>query len=49
MMPSVDAVGRYFPLTVAVVQWFDRHRARALSAMGFGLAAGWLNQHKATP
>ena len=32
----------YFPLTVAVVQWFDRHRARALSAMGFGLAAGGL-------
>lgn len=32
----------YFPLTVAVVQWFERHRARALSAMGFGLAAGGL-------
>jgi sugar phosphate permease len=30
----------YFPLTVAVVQWFERKRARALSAMGFGLAAG---------
>ena len=32
----------YFPLTVAVVQWFERQRARALSAMGFGLAAGGL-------
>jgi sugar phosphate permease len=32
----------YFPLTVAVVQWFERNRARALSAMGFGLAAGGL-------
>jgi MFS family permease len=32
----------YFPLTVAVVQWFERHRARALSAMGFGLALGGL-------
>ena len=30
----------YFPLTVAVVQWFERQRARALSAMGFGLALG---------
>ena len=32
----------YFPLTVAVVQWFERKRARALSAMGFGMAAGGL-------
>ena len=32
----------YFPLTVAVVQWFERKRARALSVMGFGLAAGGL-------
>lgn len=32
----------YFPLSVAVVQWFQRQRARALSAMGFGLAAGGL-------
>lgn len=32
----------YFPLTVAVVQWFERKRARALSAMGFGLALGGL-------
>jgi MFS family permease len=32
----------YFPLTVALVQWFERKRARALSAMSFGLAAGGL-------
>jgi sugar phosphate permease len=32
----------YFPLTVAVVQWFERKRARALSVMGFGMAAGGL-------
>ena len=32
----------YFPLTVAVVQWFERHRARALSLMGLGTALGGL-------
>ncbi|MBL8386425.1 MAG: MFS transporter [Burkholderiales bacterium] len=32
----------YFPLTVAVVQWFERMRARALSATAFGFAAGGL-------
>ena len=30
----------YFPLTVAVVQWFEKKRARALSAMSMGLALG---------
>jgi sugar phosphate permease len=30
----------YFPLTVALVHWFQRQRARALSIMGLGLAAG---------
>lgn len=30
----------YFPLTVAVVQWFEKKRARALSAMSLGLALG---------
>jgi len=30
----------YFPLTVAVVHWFQRGRARALSMMSLGLAAG---------
>jgi len=32
----------YFPLTVAVVQWFEKKRARALSAMSLGLALGGL-------
>ena len=30
----------YFPLTVAVVQWFEKRRARALSTMSLGLALG---------
>jgi sugar phosphate permease len=32
--------GGYFPLTVAIVHWFERQRARALSFMSFGLALG---------
>ena len=32
----------YFPYSVAVVHWFERKRARALSMMGLGLAAGGL-------
>ena len=32
----------YFPLSVALVQWFERHRARALSIMSSGLALGGL-------
>jgi MFS family permease len=30
----------YFPLTVTLVHWFRRHRSRALSIMGLGLALG---------
>ena len=30
----------YFPTTVAVVQWFEKQRARALSTMSLGLALG---------
>lgn len=30
----------YFPLTVTIVHWFRRKRARALSLMGMGLALG---------
>lgn len=30
----------YFPLSVTMVHWFQRHRARALSLMGLGFAAG---------
>ena len=32
----------YFPLGVSLVHWFQRRRARALSFMGLGLAAGGL-------
>jgi MFS family permease len=32
----------YFPLTITVVHWFQRLRARALSLMGLGLALGGL-------
>ena len=34
------SVGGYFPLTVAIVHWFERQRARALSSMSLGLALG---------
>ena len=32
----------YFPLTVALIHWFERHRARALSVLSLGLALGGL-------
>jgi MFS family permease len=32
----------YFPINVAVIHWFERKRARALSAVGLGLALGGL-------
>ncbi len=32
----------YFPLSVAIVHWFEKHRGRALSMMGMGLALGGL-------
>ncbi len=30
----------YFPINVAIIHWFERKRARALSAVGLGLALG---------
>ena len=36
------SLGGYFPLTVALIQWFERYRARALSIMSLGLALGGL-------
>lgn len=36
------SLGGYFPLTVALIQWFERYRARALSIMSLGLAMGGL-------
>jgi MFS family permease len=32
----------YFPLNVAIIHWFERKRARALSSVGMGLAVGGL-------
>lgn len=34
------SIGGYFPLTVVILHWFERQRARALSSMSFGLALG---------
>jgi len=32
----------FFPLNVSLIHWFERHRARALSSMQLGMAAGGL-------
>jgi sugar phosphate permease len=32
----------FFPLNVALIQWFEKNRARALSSMQIGMAAGGL-------
>ncbi|KQP11946.1 MFS transporter [Pseudorhodoferax sp. Leaf267] len=46
MAVAVIAVGTslsgYFPINVAVIRWFARKRARALSAMNLGMAMGGL-------
>ena len=34
------SLGGYFPLTVALIQWFERYRARALALISLGLALG---------
>ena len=36
------SLGGYFPLSVALIQWFEKYRARALSVMSLGLALGGL-------
>ncbi|MCZ4314450.1 MFS transporter [Comamonadaceae bacterium G21597-S1] len=40
MMAVGVSLGGYFPLTVSLIQWFERYRARALSVMSMGLALG---------
>lgn len=44
VMIGIIAVGAsmagYFPLNVAVIQWFEKKRARALSIVGLGFAMG---------
>lgn len=46
MAVAVIAIGTslsgYFPINVAVIRWFSRKRARALSAMNLGMAMGGL-------
>jgi sugar phosphate permease len=37
-----SSLGGYFPFTVVIVNWFDQHRARALSLMQTGGAVGGL-------
>jgi len=32
----------FFPLQVAVIHWFERHRGRAISSIGIGMALGGL-------
>ena len=36
------SLGGYFPLSVSMINWFERHRARALSIMSMGMALGGL-------
>ncbi len=40
LMAVGASLGGYFPLTVALIQWFERYRARALSLISLGLALG---------
>ncbi len=36
------SLGGYFPLSVALIQWFERYRARAIAVMSMGMALGGL-------
>ena len=42
LMAIGASLSGYFPLSVALVQWFEKFRARALSMMSLGLAMGGL-------
>ena len=42
LMAIGASLAGYFPLSVTLVQWFERYRARALSFMSLGLAMGGL-------
>lgn len=42
LMALGASLGGYFPLSVAIVHWFEKHRGRALSIMSSGLALGGL-------
>jgi len=42
MLAIGASLGGYFPLSVALIQWFERYRARAISIMSLGMALGGL-------
>jgi len=42
LMAIGASLSGYFPLSVAIVHWFQKHRGRALSFMSLGLAMGGL-------
>jgi MFS family permease len=42
LMAVGASLGGYFPLSVAIVHWFEKYRGRALSIMSLGLALGGL-------
>lgn len=42
MIALGTSLSGYFPINVAIIHWFERKRARALSACGLGLALGGL-------
>ena len=42
LMAIGASMSGYFPLSVSLIQWFDRYRARALSIMSLGIAMGGL-------
>jgi len=42
LMAVGASLSGYFPLSVAIVHWFEKQRARALSIMSLGLALGGL-------
>jgi MFS family permease len=42
LMAVSASLAGYFPLSVAIVHWFEKQRARALSIMSLGLALGGL-------
>ena len=42
LMAIGASLSGYFPLSIAIVHWFEKYRARALSIMSLGLALGGL-------
>src|SRR5690606_35810953 len=40
MIALGTSLAGYFPINVAIIHWFERRRARALSTVGLGMALG---------